>query len=145
MPRLCLRRGCGSDTSRRQQPREKSPALVAQARWRGADVAVKMFVNEYRNDADGNLSNFRAELQIMADHVSQGSQRLVRLMGACLTPPNICIIYEFVPGGSLHERIHKNKAPLPYLEVLGLSRDIAEGLVSGASGRRPGDSLHRGG
>ena len=54
----------------------------------------------------------------------------MQLLGACLKPPNICIIYEFVSGGPLHQRIHgRNQPPLEYLEVLELSRDIAEGLV----------------
>uniref|UniRef100_A0A061R0Y7 Serine threonine-protein kinase edr1-like isoform x1 n=1 Tax=Tetraselmis sp. GSL018 TaxID=582737 RepID=A0A061R0Y7_9CHLO len=98
------------------------------ARWRGQDVAVKMFIDEYRHDEAGNLSNFRAELQMMAEHVAQGCDRIVKLLGACLTPPNICIIYEYVPNGSLHDRIHSGE-PLSYLDVISLSRDIAEGLA----------------
>ncbi len=34
-------------------------------------MAVKMFVNEYENGNDGNLTNFKAELEIMAEHVSE--------------------------------------------------------------------------
>jgi serine/threonine protein kinase len=50
------------------------------------------------------------------------------MYGACLKPPNVCILYEYVSGGSLHDRIYADP-PLTYLEVLCLARDIAEGLV----------------
>ena len=32
---------------------------------------MKMFINEYESDSDGNLINFKAELEIMAEHVSE--------------------------------------------------------------------------
>eukprot|EP00873_Tetraselmis_striata_P019687 jgi/Tetstr1/439951/TSEL_003017.t1 len=97
--------------------------------WRGNTVAVKMFNNDYRGSDDVNLANFKAELEIMAEHVATGSDRIVKLYGACLTPPRICILYEYLSGGSLHDRIHNDSRNLSYLEVIAISREIAEGLA----------------
>jgi serine/threonine protein kinase len=33
-------------------------------------------------------------------------RRIVRLFGACLTPPRMALIQEYVQGGSLHEVLH---------------------------------------
>jgi serine/threonine protein kinase len=70
-------------------------------------------------------------------HVScvQGCERIVRMYGACLLPPQVAIIYEYVPGGSLHDRIYSDtKPPLSVVEVLTIGRDIAEGLVRASLG-----------
>ena len=53
----------------------------------------------------------------------------MRMHGACLQPPNVCIIYEFVSGGSLHDLIYKQSKPLSCLELLRIGKDIAEGMV----------------
>eukprot|EP00873_Tetraselmis_striata_P025173 jgi/Tetstr1/445437/TSEL_033218.t2 len=101
---------------------------VYKAHWRGLDVAVKMFHSSADVDERAQILSFKAELKTMAE-LSKGSERIVRMYGACLTPPNVCIIYEYVPGGSLHDRIYSDfSLPLSALEVLRIGRDIAEGL-----------------
>eukprot|EP00193_Tetraselmis_chui_P016372 CAMPEP_0177778202 /NCGR_PEP_ID=MMETSP0491_2-20121128/15821_1 /TAXON_ID=63592 /ORGANISM="Tetraselmis chuii, Strain PLY429" /LENGTH=969 /DNA_ID=CAMNT_0019297445 /DNA_START=242 /DNA_END=3147 /DNA_ORIENTATION=- len=101
---------------------------------------------QQKQHAAAQFVTFKAELRMMAE-LSKGSERVVRMYGACLKPPNVCILYEYVSGGyaclkppnvcilyeyvsggSLHDRIYADP-PLTYLEVLCLARDIAEGLA----------------
>jgi len=103
---------------------------VYKASWRGVDVAVKLFHSGPDTGVNSSMQmvSFRAETKIMAE-LSKECERIVRMYGACLTPPHMCIIYEYVGGGALHELIHDLSKPLPYLQVLRIGRDIAEGLA----------------
>eukprot|EP00873_Tetraselmis_striata_P016363 jgi/Tetstr1/436627/TSEL_025423.t1 len=124
---------------------------VFKAKWRGLDVAVKLFRQQGAAGAimpaavigpGGQFSLLQHQqqqqqpppAQAAADAAQFASFKVeLRMMaelskGACLTPPRVAIIYEHVPGGSLHGRIYAQPR-LSYLEVLRLGRDIAEGLA----------------
>mmetsp|Transcript_10114 Transcript_10114/g.26095 ORF Transcript_10114/g.26095 Transcript_10114/m.26095 type:complete len:787 (+) Transcript_10114:250-2610(+) len=102
---------------------------VYKARWRGQDVAVKVFAGGVNMDSDAQMVSFRDEVKIMAELSNKGCDRIVRMHGACLSPPKVCIIYEYMPGGSLHNRIHNSSQPLTHLDVMRIGLDIAEGLA----------------
>eukprot|EP00873_Tetraselmis_striata_P043000 jgi/Tetstr1/463264/TSEL_008189.t1 len=103
---------------------------VYQAEWRGMDVAVKMLLpGKGELSSAAQMMSFKAEIEIMAALSNKGCDRIVRMYGACVAPPNVCIIYEYVPGGSLHDTIYHHSRRLTYPDVLRLGRDIAEGLA----------------
>jgi serine/threonine protein kinase len=50
-------------------------------------------------------------------------------MGACTTPPNLCIVSEYVSQGSLFKILHKNKeGPLSMERKIRIALDTAKGI-----------------
>ncbi|CAJ1390167.1 unnamed protein product [Effrenium voratum] len=56
-------------------------------------------------------------------------KRLVNFVGACLEIPNLCIVTEYAPGGSLHHLLHVRKLRLPLLHCANMCLQLAEGVV----------------
>lgn len=56
-------------------------------------------------------------------------KRLVNFVGACLEIPNLCIVTEYAPGGSLHHLLHVRKLSLPLLHCTNMCLRLAEGVV----------------
>ena len=56
-------------------------------------------------------------------------KRLVNFVGACLEIPNLCIVTEYAPGGSLHHLLHVRKLCLPLLHCTNMCLQLAEGVV----------------
>eukprot|EP00931_Biecheleriopsis_adriatica_P056155 TRINITY_DN33278_c0_g1_i1.p1 TRINITY_DN33278_c0_g1~~TRINITY_DN33278_c0_g1_i1.p1 ORF type:complete len:1708 (-),score=448.60 TRINITY_DN33278_c0_g1_i1:75-5198(-) len=54
--------------------------------------------------------------------------RLVKFIGACLQPPNLCIITEFMAGGSLHHLLHKAKTPLTLAQQAKMALQVCDGV-----------------
>mmetsp|Transcript_1603 Transcript_1603/g.4627 ORF Transcript_1603/g.4627 Transcript_1603/m.4627 type:complete len:1077 (+) Transcript_1603:855-4085(+) len=103
--------------------------VVYEATWRGSKVAVKVLSRAYKGDRGEQYESFASEVKAMS-HVGQDCKRIVRMLGACLAKPRVCIIYELLSGGSLHNRIHDRlRPPLELLEVLQIMHDVAEGLA----------------
>jgi serine/threonine protein kinase len=55
--------------------------------------------------------------------------RLVRFIGACLQSPDLCIVTEYMPNGSLHDLLHVKKRPLAFSQQLQLAIHMAEGVA----------------
>lgn len=54
----------------------------------------------------------------MMTRLGRGCRQIVSIYGASFKQPNMALVYQYIPGGSLYERIHKSdKPPLTYLEV----------------------------
>lgn len=56
-------------------------------------------------------------------------KRLVSFVGACLEVPNLCLITEYFPGGSLHHLLHIRKMQLPQLHGTNMCLQLAEGVT----------------
>eukprot|EP01067_Filipodium_phascolosomae_P001062 Filipodium_phascolosomae@DN174_c0_g1_i1.p1 len=56
-------------------------------------------------------------------------KRLVKFIGACLEPPNLCLITEFMPGGSLHHLLHVRRVRLPLLTKLNMCIQMSDGVT----------------
>jgi len=56
-------------------------------------------------------------------------KRLVSFIGACLEVPNLCIVTEYAPGGSLHHLLHVRKQRLPPLHATNMCLQLAEGVL----------------
>ena len=105
---------------------------VYRGRWRrgggGAPtpVAVKMLHMGGAADA-AELASFAAEVAVLA---RLSHPRIVRLLGACLAPPRVCMLEELVEGGSLHFFMHgPGGRRFTYRETLALAEDIAAAMA----------------
>eukprot|EP00873_Tetraselmis_striata_P036938 jgi/Tetstr1/457202/TSEL_043850.t1 len=96
---------------------------VYRALWRGHDVAIKVILNGVNDDA---INSFKVEVE--ASTRFTGCDKFVRLLGACMVKPDMCLISEYVPGGSLQELLEANPEGLPMQTALGYGMDIAEAL-----------------
>merc|ERR1712232_39525 len=95
---------------------------VFRGTFRGAQVAVK------RLQMSGNQN--AEELWREIDSVRfLRHPRLVRFYGACLTPPNICVLTEFMEGGSMYDLLHVKRAQLASSLRRRLSLQIAEAIA----------------
>lgn len=57
------------------------------------------------------------------------NKRLVGFIGACLEVPNLCLVTEYMPGGSLHHLLHVRKLRLPVHHCINMCLQLAEGVV----------------
>ena len=101
---------------------------VYRARWSrlgGARCAVKMLHNV---DAGASaLASFTSEVAMLS---RLQHPNIVRFLGACLTPPNACLIEELVEGGSLHTFLHgEHGRSCTPAELSSMTEDIASALV----------------
>ena len=70
------------------------------------DVAVKLLHRGGVGATNEQLVEFRREIDMLRglDH-----PRIVKVLGACVQPPRMSIVQEFVDGGSLHEVLHNSQ------------------------------------
>ena len=118
-------------------PREIEPHLTIRlgsgafgdvylGRYHGMKVAVKLLSQAFQGASREQYRTFRHEVSLLAS--LQECPNIVRMVGACLSRPDFCIVYEWLPR-SLGDRLYdKTLPPLSYLEVLKVGRDVALGL-----------------
>lgn len=89
----------------------------------GQDVAIKVLKSDQLNHQLG--LEFVHEVKVLREiqHAN-----IVRFIGACTKPPKLCIVTEYMPGGSLYDFLHKrnNVLQLPFL--LKAAIDISKGM-----------------
>ena len=111
--------------------------------WRGRDVAVKeLIVMDHQKKQDGSLEAFRQEVE--ACDIVSASNSFVHLLGACLKPPVLFLITEFMEGTAAPEDpscfLSMLSSPPLGLAELGVYRKVAvdgqkEGQVRAGQGR----------
>ncbi|XP_040995882.1 serine/threonine-protein kinase STY46-like isoform X2 [Juglans microcarpa x Juglans regia] len=87
------------------------------------DVAVKILRSEHLNDALED--EFSQEVAILRE---VRHKNVVRFIGACTKPPHLCIVTEYMPGGSLYDYLHKNHNILELPQLLEFAIDISMGM-----------------
>ncbi|KAM4806196.1 atrial natriuretic peptide receptor 1 isoform X1 [Urocitellus parryii] len=93
------------------------------AYYKGNLVAVK-HVNRKRIELTRNVL---FELKHMRD---VQNEHLTRFVGACTDPPNICILTEYCPRGSLQQDILENESiTLDWMFRYSLTNDIVKGML----------------
>jgi len=95
--------------------------------FKGQEVALKKLFCE-----DGvNISHFQLEEleKEVAALKALRHPRLVAFIGASLSPPNLCIVTEFMSGGSLHHLLHKAKTALQISQQARIALQVAEGVA----------------
>ncbi|XP_028805389.1 probable serine/threonine-protein kinase SIS8 [Neltuma alba] len=96
---------------------------VYHGEWRGTEVAVKRFLDQ---DISGeSLEEFKSEVQIMK---RLRHPNVVLFMGAVIRPPNLSIVTEFLPRGSLYRLIHRPNSQLDERRRLRMALDAARGM-----------------
>ncbi|KAL2489363.1 putative serine/threonine-protein kinase HT1-like [Forsythia ovata] len=89
----------------------------------GQNVAVKVLRSEHLNDPLED--EFAKEVSILRE-VQHGN--VVRFIGACTKLPHLCIVTEYMPGGSLYEYLHKNHVILKLSQLLKFAIDVCKGM-----------------
>ena len=86
--------------------------------WQGVSIAIKEL------DELTDPKEFSDEVWLMSqlDH-----DNIVKFVGAC-NAPKLCILMEFIEGGSLYRVLHVEKRQLDPEAVTSLLTDIAKGL-----------------
>ncbi|KAL9441043.1 hypothetical protein AB3S75_019669 [Citrus x aurantiifolia] len=91
--------------------------------WHGTEVAVKRFLDQ---DFFGeSLEEFRSEVLIMK---RVRHPNVVLFMGAVTRPPNLSIVTEFLPRGSLYRLLHRHNNQLDERRRLRMALDAARGM-----------------
>lgn len=91
--------------------------------WRSQEVAVKMARENVEEDIAITIEGVRKEAMLfsMLQH-----RNIVALLGACLTPPNLCLVMEYARGGSLN-RVLSGRKICPSI-LLNWAIQIADGM-----------------
>lgn len=89
----------------------------------GQDVAVKILRSEHLTEASED--EFAQEVAILRE---VQHENVVRFIGACTKSPDLCIITEYMPGGSLYNYLHRSKKALKLSELLKFAIDVSKGM-----------------
>ncbi|KAH9757517.1 hypothetical protein KPL71_016418 [Citrus sinensis] len=89
----------------------------------GQDVAVKVLRSEHLNDTLED--EFVQEVAILRE---VQHRNVVRFIGASTKSPHLCIVTEYMPGGSLYDYLHKNHNVLKLSQLLRFAIDICKGM-----------------
>merc|ERR1719453_2689424 len=98
-------------------------AQVYRGSWQGQEVAIKKI------SGVAHLEEMTKEINALR---RLKHPRLVRFMGACIQPPLLLVVTEFMAGGSLHDRLFDSKgkhAPLPSQQRGCISVQMSDGLA----------------
>ncbi|KAM6910548.1 atrial natriuretic peptide receptor 1-like [Xenentodon cancila] len=90
--------------------------------YKGNIVAIK-YTNRKRIELNRKVL---FELKHMRD---VHNEHLTRFIGACIDPPNICIITEYCPRGSLQDILENDSITLEWMFKYSLINDIVKGMV----------------
>ncbi|TKW16739.1 hypothetical protein SEVIR_5G319200v4 [Setaria viridis] len=94
-------------------------------------VAVK-FIRQPDDEEDAELAaqlekQFNTEVSTLS---RLHHPNVIKLVGACSSPPVFCVITEFLSGGSLRAFLHKqDHKALPLDKIISISLDIAHGMA----------------
>ncbi|CAN6481609.1 unnamed protein product [Victoria cruziana] len=89
----------------------------------GQDVAIKVLKPE-RVSAQMQRE-FEQEVFIMR---KVQHENVVRFIGACTKPPSLCIVTEFMSGGSVYDFLHKRKGVFKLPSLLKVAIDVSKGM-----------------
>lgn len=96
---------------------------VYEADWRRSRVAVKRLLHAHPLEEKG-VKQFFAEMDILSN---ARHDNIVRFLGGCVQPDNLCILFEFCPQ-SLYDLLRKTEQPLALEQILSLARQVALGI-----------------
>ena len=94
---------------------------VYSGEWLDTKVAVKI----PRLPSPDSLRDFLREVKLMS---ILHHPNIVLFLGACITKPDICLVMEYLPRGSLFQYIHDPNSEKSDLQMLGFAVDCARGM-----------------
>lgn len=105
------------------------PRQVYKAKHKNQMVAVKTLQKIEDDDPQAVIAEFMMEMKLMS---KLKHPNIVSFLGACIVSPNLAILLEFMPGGSLYRAIHRrrrnNMGPFPLLKTAWIAYGIAKGM-----------------
>lgn len=87
------------------------------------EVAIKVLKPE-RINADMQ-KEFAQEVFIMR---KVRHKNVVQFIGACTKPPSLCIVTEFMSGGSIYDYLHKHKGTFKLPSLIKVALDVSKGM-----------------
>ncbi|CAI0407910.1 unnamed protein product [Linum tenue] len=101
------------------------------------EVAIKVLKAERVNT--DMQKEFAQEVYIMRSAIVSSSpvlwacrkvrhKNVVQFIGACTKPPSLCIVTEFMSGGSVYDYLHKHKGVFKLPSLLKVAIDISKGM-----------------
>ncbi|KAI5668851.1 hypothetical protein M9H77_18704 [Catharanthus roseus] len=91
--------------------------------YHSQDVAIKVLKAEHLN---ANMQREFAQEVYILRRVRH--KNVVQFIGACTRPPLLCIVTEYMSGGSVYDFLHKKKGVLKLPSVLKVAIDVARGM-----------------
>eukprot|EP00877_Chromochloris_zofingiensis_P013896 jgi/Chrzof1/8760/Cz03g23150.t1 len=88
----------------------------------GQEVAVKI-LKELQDDAS-QYQEFLQEVSIMR---KVRHKNVVQFIGACTRKPNLCIVFEYMSGGSVYDYIRR-EGPLKLSQILKVAVEVSRGM-----------------
>lgn len=88
----------------------------------GQEVAVKIL-----KDVQDDTSQFQEFLQEVSIMRKVRHKNVVQFIGACTRKPNLCIVFEYMSGGSVYDFMRK-EGPLKLGAVLKVAAEVARGM-----------------
>ncbi|WVZ55541.1 hypothetical protein U9M48_006188 [Paspalum notatum var. saurae] len=102
---------------------------VYRADWNGTEVAVKKFLDQdFYGDA---LDEFRSEVgDLLSVQIMRRLRHpnIVLFMGAVTRPPNLSIVSEYLPRGSLYKILHRPNCLIDEKRRIKMALDVAKGM-----------------
>lgn len=94
--------------------------------WNGTDVAIKVFLEQ--DLTTENMEDFCNEIYILS---RLRHPNVILFLGACMVPPHLSMVTEYMEMGSLYYLIHMSgqKKRLSWRRRLKIIRDICRGLM----------------
>ncbi|KAL6963654.1 Serine/threonine-protein kinase sty46 [Sarracenia purpurea var. burkii] len=91
--------------------------------YHSQEVAIKILKPER---VDSNLQKeFAQEVFIMR---KVRHKNVVQFIGACTKPPSLCIVTEYMSGGSVYDYLHKERGTFKLPALLRVAIDISKGM-----------------
>ncbi|CAL0300509.1 unnamed protein product [Lupinus luteus] len=87
------------------------------------EVAIKVLKAEHVNS--DLQTEFAQEVYIMR---KVRHKNVVQFIGACTKPPRLCIVTEFMSGGSVYDYLHKQKGCFKFPTLLKVAIDVSKGM-----------------
>ncbi|KAL2459932.1 ACT-like protein tyrosine kinase family protein [Abeliophyllum distichum] len=87
------------------------------------EVAIKILKAERLNTE--LQKEFAQEVYIMR---KVRHKNVVQFIGACTKPPNLCIVTEYMSGGSVYDYLHKQKGTFRLPSLLKVAIDVSKGM-----------------
>mmetsp|Transcript_5336 Transcript_5336/g.15943 ORF Transcript_5336/g.15943 Transcript_5336/m.15943 type:complete len:779 (-) Transcript_5336:1775-4111(-) len=102
---------------------------VYKAKYNNEMVAVKTLQKIEDDDPQAVIAEFMVEMKLMS---KLRHPNIVSFLGASIVPPNLAIMLEFMPGGSLYRAIHRRRrnhmGAFPLLKTTWIAYGIAKGM-----------------
>ncbi|XP_050267794.1 serine/threonine-protein kinase STY46-like isoform X7 [Quercus robur] len=87
------------------------------------DVAIKVLRAEHMNE---NMQREFTQEVIMMREIQH--KNVVQFIGACTRPPSLCIVMEYMSGGSIHDFLHKQKNVFTHPDLIRVAIDVSKGM-----------------